>query len=396
MDTKVFFRRIARLACWTFLISPATGRVAAEASEAPGPEAAVVLQHGQVFYAEGRFGGWPANNGMWAWGDEILVGYVEADHQERRGHTYDRSTARKKFARSLDGGETWTVEDGLEQGITGLSNDHRLGDQAEPLRQLEDPIDFTHPDFAMTLRRENNHDGPSHFYYSYDRGKSWQGPFAFPNLDTHGIPARTDYLVDGPHEMLVFLTAAKSNRREGRIFCARTTDGGVTWERVAWIGPEPPGFSIMPSSVRLSPERILTVIRHRDGPTWLTAYRSEDNAATWQPLDDPVTNNLNSPPALLQLEDGRLLLVYVDRRNRDGTGSAVCAKISADEGESWSEEIVLRGEEGATGDVGYPVVTQRPDGRLVTVYYWNHARDSQRPPYRYIGFTIFELSSEGD
>lgn len=152
----------------------------------------------------------------------------------------------------------------------------------------------------------------------------------------------------------------------------------------------------MPSSVRLSPERILTVIRHRDGPTWLTAYRSDDNAATWQAVDDPVTNNVNSPPALFTLADGRLLLVYVDRRNREGTGSAVCGKISADQGETWSEELVLRGGEGTTGDVGYPVVAQRPDGRLVTVYYWNHALDSQRPPYRYLAFTLFELPSQGD
>ena len=24
----------------------------------------------------GRFGGWPANHGIWPWGNEILVGYI--------------------------------------------------------------------------------------------------------------------------------------------------------------------------------------------------------------------------------------------------------------------------------------------------------------------------------
>ncbi len=28
-----------------------------------------------VFGEEGKFGGWPANHGMWIWGDEILVGF---------------------------------------------------------------------------------------------------------------------------------------------------------------------------------------------------------------------------------------------------------------------------------------------------------------------------------
>lgn len=28
-----------------------------------------------VWYKEGGFGGWPANNGAWSWGDEILVGF---------------------------------------------------------------------------------------------------------------------------------------------------------------------------------------------------------------------------------------------------------------------------------------------------------------------------------
>jgi len=29
-----------------------------------------------VFEQEGRFGGWPANHGIWSWGDEILVGFA--------------------------------------------------------------------------------------------------------------------------------------------------------------------------------------------------------------------------------------------------------------------------------------------------------------------------------
>ena len=68
----------------------------------------------------------------------------------------------------------------------------------------------------------------SWFYTSTDRCRSWQGPFSLPMFGFTGIAARTDYLVSGPSTCTLFLTAAKANGEEGRIFCARTTDGGRT------------------------------------------------------------------------------------------------------------------------------------------------------------------------
>jgi hypothetical protein len=34
-----------------------------------------VVEHVTVYHRQGRFGGWPANHGIWSWGDEILVGF---------------------------------------------------------------------------------------------------------------------------------------------------------------------------------------------------------------------------------------------------------------------------------------------------------------------------------
>ena len=351
------------------------------------------LQHNIVFYQDSIFAGWPANGGLWIWDNEILVCFTRAEHMDRPGifHTFNKSTARNMFARSLDGGNTWTIEDAYQQGITGFAHDHQLEDEAIPPKNLEKPIDFLHPDFALLFQNESYHRGPSHFYYTYDRGKSWNGPFDFPKLDTQGIGARTDYIIDGRHEMLVFLTTAKNDNREGRIACFRTIDGGQSWNRVAWIGPEPPGFSIMPSSVRLSDSEILTVIRHRNesGQGQLISFLSRDNALTWQQLDDPVDYNIGSPPALIQLPDGELVLVYA-ARSGSGDGSSICAKSSLDGGHTWSNEIVLREKDGANADIGYTRVIQRPDGKLVITYYWNHALQEDKPPYRYIAATIWD------
>ena len=44
-------------------------------------------------------------------------------------------------------------------------------------------------------------------------------------------------------------------------------------------------------------------------------------------------------------------------------------RISSDGGKTWGPEILLRGGAGAW-DIGYTRTVQRPDGKLVTAYYW--------------------------
>ncbi|MBS3771500.1 MAG: exo-alpha-sialidase [Bacteroidales bacterium] len=352
------------------------------------------INHVKVYYEDGRFAGWPANHGIWIWEDEVLVGFVEARYYDDGGfHTYDQSTARDKYARSKDGGLNWSIEDAYEHGQTGWRYNNRWDkNKTETPKELKEPINFTHPDLALTFLRQTNDTGPSHFYYSYDRGKTWNGPYELPNLGTEGIATRTDYIIDGQNELMAFFTVAKNNGKEGRILCARTRDGGRNWERVAWVGPEPDGFEIMPSSVRLSDTKILTVIRKRtgNGQDKLISYMTDDNGKSWEQLDDPVSNTGNggSPPALVKLESGKLALAYIVRKN-DGDGSRVCVKFSSDEGQTWGDEIVLR-QDGATSDAGYPRMVQRPDGKLVLVYYWNNALQDDAPPYRFIAATIFD------
>lgn len=350
------------------------------------------IQHGIVYYEEGRFAGWPANHGIWSWENEILVGFVEAHHKETTGHNYDQSTSRDKYARSQDGGLTWIIEDAYEQGQTGWRYNNVLpDDKAKPPMDLSESIDFNNPNLALTFLRATNNIGPSHFYYSYDRGNLWRGPFKLPNLGTRGVATRTDYIVDGKHELMVFLTVAKSNDREGRIVNARTIDGGISWEMVSWIGPEPEGLDIQPSSVRLSSSEILTVIRTKkaNGQDLLTSYLSEDNGETWEQLRDPVTDTGRggSPPALVKLDDGRLALAFIYRSEY---GSRVNVRFSSDNGRSWGCEIMLRGGDGANWDVGYPRMVQRSDGKLVLIYYWNNVHQEGAKPYRYIGYTIFD------
>ena len=66
-----------------------------------------------VYQEKGRFCGWPANNGIWIWGDEILVGFERAYYEEfEQSHSIRRDLpSEARFARSLDGGESWHLEE---------------------------------------------------------------------------------------------------------------------------------------------------------------------------------------------------------------------------------------------------------------------------------------------
>jgi hypothetical protein len=351
------------------------------------------IQHIKVYYQEGRFAGWPANNSIWNWGDEILVGFIEGEFMESAGfHTYNRESARNKYARSLNGGQTWTIEDGYERGQTGRAYDHNLTEQeSESPKDLLQPIaDFTDPGFVITFMRDDYHDGPSTFYFSMNRGKQWRGPYNFPNLGTPGVATRTDYIVEGPKELHAFMNVAKENGREGRVIHTKTEDGGLNWELVSWLGDEPEGFEIMPSTVKLGESELFTVVRARDqnpDRNYLQAYRSMDGGTTWKEESEPVydTGHYGSPPSLVKMRDGRLALTYAYRSQY---GSRLCLRFSSDNGKSWGQEIPVRSGDGANGDVGYPQMVQREDGKLLIVYYWNHA--NQGDPTRYIAASIVE------
>src|SRR5690242_9982830 len=68
--------------------------------------------HTVIYRETGRFGGWPANHGIWSWGNEIVVGFRSAHFKVMPvGHARDPEKPEEEYqARSLDGGKTWTVE----------------------------------------------------------------------------------------------------------------------------------------------------------------------------------------------------------------------------------------------------------------------------------------------
>ena len=340
------------------------------------------IKHVVVYNESGRFAGWPANNGIWSWGDEIVVGFTLGYYKEKAGgHPIDPDKPQgPRQARSLDGGETWAIE--IPSYLT------EDGKEAEPV-PLAESIDFAQPNFALMFRMTGSNSGYSHFYWSNDRSKTWNGPYGFPDFGRKGIFSRTDFIVNGPHDLLAFSAAAKDEGGEGWPFAARTVDGAKTWEFVSWIGPQPgPGaYAIMPSTVRLSDTDLLSIIRRRgvmeDGVKkwWIEPFLSTDNGKSWWLLAEPTVNNAGNPPHMIRLKDGRIALTYGYRLEPYG----IRAQISADSGRTWTQPIILR-DDGVEWDLGYPRTVQRTDGKIVTAYYFNDKTQKER----YIAATIWD------
>ena len=347
--------------------------LSALAAPLPAADGPTTLKHVMVYREPGRFGGWPANHGIWSWGNEILVGFSAAYFKRRESQMHQADPDKPEepaFARSLDGGETWTITKAPEQMLPRWG-----GKEGGPFDQ---PIDFTGPGFAMTMRFNTVDTGPTVCWYTQDKGVHWLGPYEFPSLGLRGIAGRPNYLIQGKHKALVFLTAAKKNGKEGRPLCARTNDGGLTWRFVSYLCDEPRGFAIMPSAVNLASGRILAAVRVREPGEpqrdWIDAYSSSDEGRTWAKLSKIAdTGRGGNPASLVLLRDGRVCATYGFRNEP----YAMMARISSDGGSSWGSEIALR-EGGKAPDLGYPRSIVRPDGMVVTVYYFNDAVQSER------------------
>src|SRR5262249_46294478 len=124
------------------------------AAQGPKAEQLPHVQHVLVYHEAGRFGGWPANHGIWSWGNEILVGFSAGYHKDNgpARHAIDHARPEEHLlARSRDGGQTWSVEDPAKKGALtpagpALHGVAPPGLTERPWRDCPGGIDFTHPD----------------------------------------------------------------------------------------------------------------------------------------------------------------------------------------------------------------------------------------------------------
>jgi len=332
------------------------------------------IRYVTVAALEGRFFGWPANNGMWKWdnGREILVGFTNGPFEEQDGHNIGKPQL-TNLARSTNGGKSWTRED----------PDNFVGDGGNP-KPSPGNIEFGHPDFALRVAAKGYHGTDDHkgrFFISYDRGKSWSGPYRFnglnedKNLQGVEITSRTNYKVTGANSIQIYMTARKKDikyaSRLDKPFIAESNDSGKTFHFVCWAVPWTDQHrAAMPSVVRAADGNLVMAARRRnprndDQSCWIDAFESRDNGRSWSFLSKAGDTGLHNgnPPGLATLRDGRLACCYANR-----SLSQLLIRFSEDGGSSWGEEIVIR-DNPYSYDMGYPQLLQNDAGEMVALYY---------------------------
>src|SRR5438552_17126624 len=154
---KTFLVSSCPLVLLSSLLSFAPWRLGVKSFEKQRPD----LKHLLIYHEKGRFGGWPANHGIWSWGNEILVGFEAGYFRDNAsGHAIDYSRpAEHVLARSLDGGETWKIErpEGLRPPAGMQVAGVPTGEGGKEPADCPGGIDFSSPGFAFTARMASIH-----------------------------------------------------------------------------------------------------------------------------------------------------------------------------------------------------------------------------------------------
>lgn len=348
------------------------------------------IEHAVVFRDDNWFCAWPFNGGFWQFADgELAVGFFRGPCDYTTPGAANHGTVDREHVvvRSRDGGRIWPAasltssffQDDLAQTMRGT----------KPSVAAEQGYDHRADGFCVMGGFGHPPTGATHLAYaliSTDRARTWSKPHRMPTgiVRTHGfklLSARPSYIIRPDGMLLLFCHGARvpftdadfhieTGVSNGVVF--GSWDGGGSWGIIGEIPAEPatPGL-VMPSPLLLDDGTILVSARRQyDGPSaHATIHESKDGGRTWRFISR--VNDWGAPAHLSQLPDGRIVCTYGYRQKPWG----VRARVSDDRGRSWSTEIILR-DDGGSWDLGYPRTQVRPDGSLVSVYYFNSKTDT--------------------
>lgn len=314
-------------------------------------------------------------------GDEVLLVFREAKWRGRTTHM--DPTTRTSLLRSTDGGRSW---------FSHVTPDP-AGGNGTAIRRLSDGallVNAFHWAFAPPAKADALEGLPLRRHVEWAGMDVAAGGVFMTRSDTDGytwsptwrIPAPEGYAKMACHaapvelpggELLLPVTVAKDADSQDLGMVLRSKDQGRTWGEGSLItGEAPADLSFHETRLLVFPSgRIIALHRTPKHNYWWN--HSTDAGRTWSETKDTgLWCGGSSPPDMTLLADGRALLTRGYRREPFG----VRAYFSADEGDIWENETVLR-DDGPDRDVGYPSTVQFSDGRLLTAYYW-HGKDGIR------------------
>lgn len=219
---------------------------------------------------------------------------------------------------------------------------------------------------------------------SGDQGRSWSMPQLVLGLPG-GYPPKE--IVETKNGTLL-MPIQYHERRPGRnvIVVARSTDQGESWEispskiDVGGVGAH--DGALEPSIVELRDGRVWILFRTSLGRLWQSF--SSDDGATWSQPSATGIPASSSPLYVDRLRDGRLLLLWNMEKPSDGGTyptrggdphysreraswfrAELSMAISSDEGETWSNPMIVARHSRRSGRISYPYFFETDDGRLL-------------------------------
>lgn len=353
-------------------------------------------QNSVIYRDEKVFTAWPFNQGVYKYkGDEIVVFFLSKPceytdlFQVNHGFIPPGMDGYENMkARSKNGGRSWE--------ITRAEEAEHVPYRLAKLKDLPTPsktFDFKSPDLMIRhLFGSGYGKTPGFILLSEDRGKTFEGPFVVPWCRWNNVDGRPDYVIRDDGACILGTTLHDGNENEACAACLISKNGGISWTILSMITPKNPFYmQIMPSLTLLPDGGILAAIRVQrysiQATLYSDCYYSGDGGRTW--TFRSRINDHGAPCHLLHLDDGRILATYGYRVHPFG----IRCSISADEGKTWDNEIVIR-DDGGSWDLGYPKSVQLDNGEILSAYYFNDRNDKVNIDggVRHIACTRWSLS----
>ncbi len=347
--------------------------------------------HSVVFRDPGAFCGWPFYCGLWRVASgELVAGFkrVTADYGDAGSLSHERLTygqGELVLIRSADEGASWgapqpvhrldiTAAEIEAQGPRSYAAEGPLPPGPDTLVMSGAVPAFLKPDSQPWLRA------------STDGGQSWRRHILLPMGGLPALSGSGSCLIRSDGMFLLGLAMTTEDGWMNRPLLYASRDG-VDWRFLAFIAPEgaqgqaistrdgPFIFGAIgqfyPRLVELADGRLLASVRFQRearGVIWTDIYASDDGGLSWGFLSRAT--DWGAPGDLVAMADGRVACVYGYRVPPYG----IRARISADRGASWGDELILR-DDGGSWDLGYPRAIELTPGRILTLYYMNCADD---------------------
>lgn len=237
--------------------------------------------------------------------------------------------------------------------------------------------------------------------FSDDTGLSWSSPEFIEIKGTSEKFVSREPVVELEDGSFILSVYKSKPTQVEEAYLIRSYDRGKTWEDISLIAKDERGKLSMfqgtnfneTAVLDLGSGKLLAAVRGDSSYYTDDAYMPiggvgelllsfSDNAGfSWS---YPKPSGIWGQPAhLLKLQNGDILCTYGYRKQP----YSIKACISKDGGKTWdlSNTVTIK-ENCPSWDMGYPASAQRPDGKIITVYYW-----IDNDGIRYIEAAIWEV-----